>query len=87
MHTDTLKHPLTHPHTHIHTHTYTHTPLTKRKSRMKKLKRLGAEAEASNMGRRFKASEDGDAQDVEQVIDGCIPTSFSGDLVWGQGWD
>ena len=35
---------------------------------MKKLKRLGAEAEASNMGRRFKASYDGDAQDVEEVI-------------------
>uniref|UniRef100_A0A7S2RU54 ABC transporter domain-containing protein n=1 Tax=Mucochytrium quahogii TaxID=96639 RepID=A0A7S2RU54_9STRA len=40
-----------------------------RKSRMKKLERLGVEAAAQSKGGKFKASYDGDAEDVEEEVD------------------
>ena len=36
---------------------------------MKKLERLGMEAAAENQGRRFKASYDGEREDVEEQVE------------------
>jgi|GEM_PF-680165 len=59
-----------------------------RKSRMKKLDRLGVEAAAANKGGKYKASEDGGAEEIEDEIDENefelafpVPTDVQGTII------